>query len=514
MCPRSSGARSRRTAWRIDRQLRDLREGVMRVRLVPVGEIFRRMPFVVRDLAQRDRQEGAARAARAGHRDRQVPDRADDGSGPPPRAQRGQPRHRNAGGAQSPRARPPKARSRSARRPSATSVVARDRRRRPRRRRERRWSRARATLGLSGARTALMRRRTLLDLLCAPGFSTRERADRASGRGVGMAVVKTTVQELGGTLTLDTAPGDGTRFIDRAAADAGDHRRAHRAVGDRDVRGAAGRGARGHRGAIPAPSGSSRATRSSPYRGGVLPIVRLARCSGSSRVRGAALHVFVVGAGARRGRHRRRSHRRPARDRRARDRRSADHGRRHRRARPTSATAGRADSRSGGAGRQRRPSAAVRRAGGAPDATARDVAGRRDNYILFTRRRHGLRAAEPARSAHVEMVEQVTRVPNAPHVRRRRGVLARPGRAGGEPARALRVRAGRLRPAHAAARRPARRPRRSGLSSTRRASSCAIPAAAIQPPHEALTRHERPLSRRDRDDRRPADSRSSTWTKC
>ena len=47
-------------AWRplqettagIERQLRDLREGVMRVRLVPVGEVFRRMPFVVRDLAR------------------------------------------------------------------------------------------------------------------------------------------------------------------------------------------------------------------------------------------------------------------------------------------------------------------------------------------------------------------------------------------------------------------------------------------------------------------------------
>ena len=36
----------------IERQLRDLREGVMRVRLVRVGEIFRRMPFVVRDLAR------------------------------------------------------------------------------------------------------------------------------------------------------------------------------------------------------------------------------------------------------------------------------------------------------------------------------------------------------------------------------------------------------------------------------------------------------------------------------
>ena len=36
----------------MERQLRDLREGVMRVRLVPVGEVFRRMPFVVRDLAR------------------------------------------------------------------------------------------------------------------------------------------------------------------------------------------------------------------------------------------------------------------------------------------------------------------------------------------------------------------------------------------------------------------------------------------------------------------------------
>src|SRR4029077_978480 len=39
-------------ALTIDRQVRTLREGLMRVRLVPIGEIFRRMPFVVRDLAR------------------------------------------------------------------------------------------------------------------------------------------------------------------------------------------------------------------------------------------------------------------------------------------------------------------------------------------------------------------------------------------------------------------------------------------------------------------------------
>ena len=54
--------------------------------------------------------------------------------------------------------------------------------------------------------------RTLLDIICAPGFSTRDEADRASGRGVGMAVVRDTVEELGGTLAVETSAGRGTTF--------------------------------------------------------------------------------------------------------------------------------------------------------------------------------------------------------------------------------------------------------------------------------------------------------------
>src|SRR5690606_12310368 len=42
------------------------------------------------------------------------------------------------------------------------------------------------------------------------GFSTRDVADRASGRGVGMAVVRDTVSELGGTLELAGDAGSGT----------------------------------------------------------------------------------------------------------------------------------------------------------------------------------------------------------------------------------------------------------------------------------------------------------------
>jgi two-component system chemotaxis sensor kinase CheA len=52
----------------------------------------------------------------------------------------------------------------------------------------------------------------LLDVLCETGFSTREQADMVSGRGIGMSIVKRAVQELDGMLSFDTQPGMGTRF--------------------------------------------------------------------------------------------------------------------------------------------------------------------------------------------------------------------------------------------------------------------------------------------------------------
>ncbi len=55
----------------------------------------------------------------------------------------------------------------------------------------------------------------LLDLLCTPGFSTRDEADRGSGRGVGMDVVRLAVEGLGGSLALDSRPGTGSRFTVR-----------------------------------------------------------------------------------------------------------------------------------------------------------------------------------------------------------------------------------------------------------------------------------------------------------
>lgn len=52
----------------------------------------------------------------------------------------------------------------------------------------------------------------LLEILCASGFSMRDHADRVAGRGMGMAIVEQTVRELGGHLALRTTLGQGTLF--------------------------------------------------------------------------------------------------------------------------------------------------------------------------------------------------------------------------------------------------------------------------------------------------------------
>ena len=52
-------------------------------------------------------------------------------------------------------------------------------------------------------------------LIFAPGFSTAEKVSDLSGRGVGMDVVKSSVESMGGTVTLGSEPGRGSRFIIR-----------------------------------------------------------------------------------------------------------------------------------------------------------------------------------------------------------------------------------------------------------------------------------------------------------
>jgi two-component system chemotaxis sensor kinase CheA len=52
--------------------------------------------------------------------------------------------------------------------------------------------------------------RGALDLLFLPGFSTAEQVSDISGRGVGLDVVRSTVRDLGGDVSIDSEPGQGT----------------------------------------------------------------------------------------------------------------------------------------------------------------------------------------------------------------------------------------------------------------------------------------------------------------
>jgi two-component system, chemotaxis family, sensor kinase CheA len=54
--------------------------------------------------------------------------------------------------------------------------------------------------------------RQVLDLIFLPGFSTSARVTSVSGRGVGMDVVKTNVEKIGGVLEIQSLPGQGTEI--------------------------------------------------------------------------------------------------------------------------------------------------------------------------------------------------------------------------------------------------------------------------------------------------------------
>jgi two-component system chemotaxis sensor kinase CheA len=63
---------------------------------------------------------------------------------------------------------------------------------------------------MSEQQTSEMSRHEILHLIFLPGFSTRAQASDISGRGVGMDVVKTNVQRLGGAVEVESEDGQGT----------------------------------------------------------------------------------------------------------------------------------------------------------------------------------------------------------------------------------------------------------------------------------------------------------------
>ncbi|HVJ83510.1 MAG TPA: Hpt domain-containing protein, partial [Planctomycetia bacterium] len=197
------------TALGIERHLRVLREEVMRVRMTPVRDLFARMRLVVRDLTRETGKEvELTTTGEETEVDKFVIERMADSL-----------LHlvRNAvsHGLESPAERraagkPPKGRIelRAATAGGMIVLEVEDDGRGVLA--EEAFARAREA-GLVPP-DAAADPAAVLDLLCTPGFSTRGEADLASGRGVGMDVVRRSVEGLGGTLSLHTNPGAGSRF--------------------------------------------------------------------------------------------------------------------------------------------------------------------------------------------------------------------------------------------------------------------------------------------------------------
>ena len=278
----------------IERQLRDLREGVMRVRLVRVGEIFRRMPFVVRDLARETgRRVNIDISGQETEIDKFVVERMID---PVLHLVRNAVSH----GIESVEERiavgkPPEgilSLGASTAGEIVTIEIADDGR------------------GVDAARVIARAERAglpvpagiddsaLLDLISSPGFSTREESDRVSGRGFGMAVVRSTVQDLGGVIRMISTPGHGTRFIidlpltlaitDALLARVGDQTFAVPQSTVREV--------------VEIDAAAIRDLEGgevTPYRGAALPILRLSTALGiAAGAGGNRLHAFIIGAGS------------------------------------------------------------------------------------------------------------------------------------------------------------------------------------------------------------------------
>jgi len=279
---------------RLERNLRDLREGVMRVRLVPVGEIFRRMPFVVRDLARDNgKRVHLELTGQSTEIDKFLVERMMD---PVLHIVRNAISH----GIETPEQRVTagKPADGTIRLGAATagetvvieivddgrgidvpSVT----------------QRARA-LGLVVPDDGGLESRALLDIICASGFSTRDEADRVSGRGVGMAVVRDTVEGLGGTLAVESRPGRGTTFrltlpltlaiTDAIIAHVSEQIFAVPQASVREV--------------IEVDASLLHAFEHNelmPYRGGTLPMVRLAEMFSIPTATRPRYHAIVVGTG-------------------------------------------------------------------------------------------------------------------------------------------------------------------------------------------------------------------------
>jgi two-component system chemotaxis sensor kinase CheA len=278
----------------MERQIRDLRQTVIRTRMVPIGQIFERMRFVARGLERESRKKVQVEIiGQDTELDKIIVERMMD---PLLHLVRNSISH----GIELPEQRVAAGKpAEGAIRLSATTAgdtvlveIQDDGRGIDV---EKVGEQARS-LGIIRSGEILDSKR-LLDVICSPGFTTRSGADLTSGRGVGMAAVMSTVTELGGSINLQTEQGKGTRFAielpltlaisDSMLVNVEKQRFAIPQASIREVFAI-------ETAAITVFENNEVV----PYRGGVLPILRLARYFGIKTKARKRLHILVVGTGS------------------------------------------------------------------------------------------------------------------------------------------------------------------------------------------------------------------------
>ncbi len=192
----------------------ELQEGVMKTRMQPIGHAWAKLPRIVRDLAHESgkkidlRMEGAETEV-----DRQVLELIKD---PLTHMVRNSGDH----GIEA-----PADRRRAGKRETGTITlsarhegghiiieVADDGRGLD----AERIRRKAVSLGvITEAEAAAMPEHQLYRCIFRPGFSTADKVTTVSGRGVGMDVVRTNIDRIGGSIDLRTSPGDGSTFVIR-----------------------------------------------------------------------------------------------------------------------------------------------------------------------------------------------------------------------------------------------------------------------------------------------------------
>src|SRR6185437_13779925 len=206
----AEGERLRAGLAQLERNVRELQESVMRVRMVPITFVFSRFPRMVRDLSQRLGKLVDLRLLGADTElDKTVLEKIGD---PLVHLVRNSIDH----GIESPAQRREAGKSERGQlqmhayhRGSNIMVEVLDDG--AGLNRERILAKARER-GLVGADVQLDAQQ-IEELIFLPGFSTVDQATDVSGRGVGMDVVRRNVESLGGSIEVSSTPGQGARFV-------------------------------------------------------------------------------------------------------------------------------------------------------------------------------------------------------------------------------------------------------------------------------------------------------------